>query len=420
MDETTVPVAAVIAEAAYAQGVPPTLMMVPTSAQRAIPATYQLSLISEEAVQRQARAVLTCVNGDHACLPFREQILAMQNARLRIGHMPGASMQVLQLVNVDYDQLVADCHDVAFALSRGRRLTLTSYDAGGQAHVLRANLGGWERPAVASDGIIRDGAWGNVPSGEAYIAPIEGRAEGRVVINGSVPDRPLGPGEELVLTFEAGRLVKIDPSDSELARWLDRSEFQDAKAAGDPNWSNLAEVGIGVNPAVESLTGNMLFDEKAAGTAHIALGSNTSMGGATTSIIHCDLVTVAPTVMVDQQTLIDRGKLVFVDEIWREDHEAVDLATSPLKKTTSVRRTGILGEIENGYLVRVLHPDTGRLLKCVVGQPATARHAAEIYRALATNGDTFEVAMLAAQTDLNEMTVRRVLDVMLRYDLIQF
>ena len=50
-----------------------------------------------------------------------------------------------------------------------------------------ADIGGWDRLPVASDGIIRDGAWGNVPSGETYIAPMEGTAEGQVLINGSIP-----------------------------------------------------------------------------------------------------------------------------------------------------------------------------------------------------------------------------------------
>ena len=135
-------------------------------------------MLAQKAAQ-DARAILTCVNADPECLPFRQRILETHwTAHTRIGHMPGATSEVLKLADVDFEQLVHSCWCVEIALARGRTLEFISYDCEGAAHSLTADIGGWERLPVASDGVISDGAWGNVPSGETYIAPIEGTAAG--------------------------------------------------------------------------------------------------------------------------------------------------------------------------------------------------------------------------------------------------
>jgi leucyl aminopeptidase (aminopeptidase T) len=59
----------------------------------------------------------------------------------------------------------------------------------------------------------------------------------------------------------------------------------------DRNWNTFAELGIGLNPAITILTGNSLFDEKAKGTIHIALGDNHAFGHHVESQFHDDLVT---------------------------------------------------------------------------------------------------------------------------------
>ena len=210
-----------------------------------------------QGLAQQARGILTCVNAQPDGFPFRDRILETHwSARTRFGHMPGATLDVFDLADVDLERLIADCHAVELALARGRQLELITYAPDGKAHTLTADIGGWERLPVASDGVITDGAWGNVPSGETYIAPVEGSAEGTVAITGSLPGRVLAPGECLVLRFRDGRLVQVEPEGSPAARWLDERQIQNAKAKGDLNWSNLAEIGIGLNPKVTQLTGN--------------------------------------------------------------------------------------------------------------------------------------------------------------------
>jgi leucyl aminopeptidase (aminopeptidase T) len=61
----------------------------------------------------------------------------------------------------------------------------------------------------------------------------------------------------------------------------------------------IGELGIGVNPGA-AITGNMLEDEKALGTAHIAFGNNEDFpgGGMNKSKIHRDYLFYRPTIEV--------------------------------------------------------------------------------------------------------------------------
>jgi hypothetical protein len=418
-DEATVEPAIVIAEAAEDQGVSQAVLLVPKAVQRRIPSKADLSVLAQGAA-REARAILTCVNAAPDCLPFRQRILETHwTARTRIGHMPGANLNVLKLADVDFEKLVSDCWCMEVAMARGNVLELISYAADGAEHTLTANIGGWDRLPVASDGVINDGAWGNVPSGETYVAPMEGSGEGSIVINGSLPGMIIEKSTELILRFEDGRLVHMDPPDSPVAHWLHKTQIARARATGDLNWANLAEVGVGMNPAVKRLTGNMLFDEKAAGTAHIALGANIFMGGAVQASIHCDMVTRKPSLRIDGKGVVDGGRLTYRDEEWHDSHTRVRLRESPMREAIWVARSGIqAGTTHNGRLQRILRPEPGRVSACFVGDPETAQIARSIYRWIPD--EWVVIDDLGDRVQLGLQALRRVLDILWRYDLIKY
>lgn len=305
-------------------------------------------------------------------------------------------------------------------MAHGRTLELVTYAADGTAHSLKVDLGGWERLPVASDGVIADGAWGNVPSGETYIAPLEGRGGGTVLVNGSVPGLVVGPETEIVLVFERGRLRAIEPEDSPVARWLWDTQLLPAQAREDLNWSNLAEVGVGMNHAVKNLTGNMLLDEKAAGTAHVALGSNTFMGGIAQATIHCDMVSRAPSVLIDGKTVMDHGQLSLRESDWQEHHADVPLEDSPLATAVETALSGIqaIGS-PGGRLQRVLRPAPGRVSNCFVGDHETSQLANVLYHSLPQEGDWLPIDKLVSRASLEPELIRRVLHVLWSYDLIR-
>lgn len=419
-DKKTSDVASIIAEAAEQLAVPSTIIFVPVSLQRRIPEEIDLSLLAQGAA-KEAWAILNCVNPSAECMAFRKFILETQwSARTKVGHMPGANLKVLQLANVDFNQLISDCHAVEIALARGCSLAFISRASDGTTHRLDADIGGWERLPVASDGVISNGVWGNVPSGETYIAPVEGSAEGSIVINGSIPGLLIRRDEQIVIQFQKGRVVSITPDDNRTARLLQKEQIDRAVDAGDENWRNLAEVGIGLNPAVDRLTGNMLFDEKAAGTAHIALGLNTFMGGLVNSKIHCDMVVRAPTILVDGKPILKKGKLCDIESEWRESYRNVVLHESPLQDAQQVSRSGIEASFQNHHLARILRPEPGRVSTCVVGDDETARLAQTMYMLLPEDSTWVDIERLDTQKGWDPGLVRRVLHLMLEYGLINY
>jgi len=418
MDETTCDVAREIVVAAGRLGVPATAFFIPITEQRRIPDESDLNVMVQR-VAKEARGILNCVNANADCLRFRERILESHwSARTRIGHMPGATLEVLVLANADAGQLVHDCRLIEIAMARAQLIRIDTVTTSGEQHTLTATLGGWERLPVASDGIIQNGVWGNVPSGETYIAPLEGSAQGSIVINGSVPGRVVPADEEIILHFEQGRLVRTEPEKSSTVAWLEETQFKGAKAKGDANWSNLAEIGIGLNPAVSKLTGNILLDEKAAGTVHVALGSNTFMGGRVDATIHCDLVIREATVVIDDCTIVEGGRLQRDEDECRGTYTAVNLKGSPLGAVDGVSRSGVEVIASDHQLERRLRPEPGRVSSCPVGDDHTSRLAHTIYDLIPEDGTAIAIQDLSELSGVDSETVRRVLHVMWEYELI--
>jgi leucyl aminopeptidase (aminopeptidase T) len=156
------------------------------------------------------------------------------------------------------------------------------------------------RKGVASSGVYRNrGEAGNLPSGEAYIAPVEGSACGEVVIDGSFAGLGILT-TPLKLTFENGVMVKAEGSDA--ARL-------DAMLGSNPAARNLAELGIGTNDKAR-VTGVILEDEKIYGTVHIALGSNDTFGGTVAAGIHVDGIIACPELLLDGDVITRGGKIL--------------------------------------------------------------------------------------------------------------
>lgn len=154
------------------------------------------------------------------------------------------------------------------------------------------------RRAHLDTGIFhKPGDFGNLPAGEAFIAPLEGTGHGRVIVDGSMIDTLHG---RIELRMKKGEATEILGKHSEkLAKMLEE--------VGEKAY-NLAEFGIGTNPKAR-LIGNVLEDEKVMRTCHIALGDNSTFGGKVRAGIHIDGILLKPTVRLDGKILMLDGEL---------------------------------------------------------------------------------------------------------------
>lgn len=122
----------------------------------------------------------------------------------------------------------------------------------------------------------------NMPSGEVFTGPLEDSAEGEVTFDvPSAVDGTVVRGARL--RFEGGRVVeaRADAGEDTLLAKLDL----------DPGARRLGELGIGTNDRILRAIGHTLFDEKIAGTVHLALGrSYPETGGTNVSALHWDLI----------------------------------------------------------------------------------------------------------------------------------
>lgn len=162
---------------------------------------------------------------------------------------------------------------------------------------LRMALG--DRRAHALHNICHiPGTMGSPPDVEAYIAPMEGSAEGAIVLDGAINLPEFGLLEDPVeLKVERGRVVEV--SGREEARRFEAL----LESYRDPEMYLVAELGIGLNPEAE-LVGDPLIDEGVHGTAHIALGLNYTYGGAIKEAkTHIDCVFKEPIITLDGEAL---------------------------------------------------------------------------------------------------------------------
>ncbi|MBI2354383.1 MAG: aminopeptidase [Deltaproteobacteria bacterium] len=202
-------------------------------------------------------------------------------------------------MDVDWDALAARTARLVEAVNRAEWLRVTCPN-GTDMRICKIG-----RRAGGDDGLLTEpGSFGNLPAGEAYLAPLEGQSHGVMVIEWA-PTRRLA--EPLRLIVEKGEVVAIEGNDPQRARL-------EAKFAENANCRNIAELGIGTNEKA-SRPDNVLEAEKIMGTIHIALGDNSGFGGQVSAPFHEDYVFYHPTVTAilgngSERVIIDDGRLL--------------------------------------------------------------------------------------------------------------
>lgn len=414
-DETTFDVARVLADEALELGVDPSVFFVPQRQQEKVTGPGQLWTGIQSAIV-PATGVVTALNQQQRTLGFRKAVIrGSQTHARRIGHMPGVTLPALAAADADYDEITRRCDALARGLAMASQATIVTHGSDGRRCELTLDLGGWNRMPIRSSGIIARGAWGNLPSGETFIAPVSG--EGEIAITGTFDTLVLDHegGEDVVLQFHEGRLVGWTPDDGRAA-----AAIHELAALGrerkDANWSTLAELGIGVNRALTSFTGVPLLDEKVYGTCHVAIGHSKDFGGTSESSIHVDIVTRKPTILLDGVAWLEKGEHRYDDEdLTRRWLPVVDLSRPD---AVIVQRSGNAADVgPDRRLYRVWHDGRSDECRFTVGDDGVARQAAAVYSAVPNRGSA-SASRLSEKTGIPLSELASVLAFMAQYQVI--
>ncbi len=201
----------------------------------------------------------------------------------RYASMPIFDVSMLESsMNVDWERLSKRTKSVAKIVNTAEAIEIKTPNG---THITMSKKG---RQALSDDGILtKQGSFGNLPAGEVFLAPVEGSANGRLVLEWA-PTRELK--SPITLIVEDG-IVKDVIGDEPYADYLM------AKLNEREENRNIAELGMGTNDMAKR-PDNILESEKILGTVHIALGDNSSFGGKVKTPFHQDFVFFKPMVIL--------------------------------------------------------------------------------------------------------------------------
>ena len=132
----------------------------------------------------------------------------------------------------------------------------------------------------------------NVPGGEVFACPVEDSVEGEIRFSFAS-----GAVEGISLVLRAGEVVDASAERGE--------DVLRQALATDEGARRVGEVGVGCNDGIAQHLNNVLFDEKMAGTVHLALGHGFEfLGGRNHSDLHWDLVTEPTELWLDRERLL--------------------------------------------------------------------------------------------------------------------
>ncbi len=216
----------------------------------------------------------------------------------RVGTLPGITEDMMiRTMSADYHKISELTFKVSKILDNGEVAYLTT-PLGSDITIPIKGI-----KAISSTGLITEpGLYGNLPSGESYLMPEEGKSNGIFIVDGSMAGIGKITDKPIKIEVKKGLAEKISGG-SEANRLEEMIDKMGSEAR------NLAELGVGTN-YMAKIVGKILEDEKVAGTVHLALGNNKSMGGTVGISFHVDGIITQPTLRIDDYTLLEDGKLI--------------------------------------------------------------------------------------------------------------
>lgn len=213
---------------------------------------------------------------------------------VRIASMPGITGDMMKrALNVDFNKIRKLNKQLTSKLKNKNKIRITTKKGTDIEFYVKG------RKWLIDDGIYtKKGSFGNLPAGEIFIAPLEGKTNGKIVVDASIGG--LGKiDKNIKINIESGFIEKI--KGGKVA-----NKFK--KLLKSKLYKNVAELGIGTNYK-SKVTGNVLEDEKVAGTCHIAFGNNKHFGGKVDVPFHVDVVVKKPTIYADDVLIMKNGNV---------------------------------------------------------------------------------------------------------------
>jgi leucyl aminopeptidase (aminopeptidase T) len=264
----------------------------------AYPCTQRFGAELDEKTARQMRDSDVVVAITNYSLTHTSAAREACQAGARVASMPRFLSEMFEgPMTADYHRVAEDSQRMAALLTEAKSARLTTPDGTNLTMDLDGRPGdidsgfaaGLERPI-------------NLPGGEAFIVPVEGKSEGTVVVT-AAGYAPLT--EPMILHFRAGEACDIEGGGDVGEEYRQLLELPTPGL--QPTRRNLAELGIGTNPKAKSVK-TTLEAEKIMGTVHIAIGDNSVMGGKVHADLHQDFVLWEPDLYLDDKLVIDRGQ----------------------------------------------------------------------------------------------------------------
>ncbi|MFB6156924.1 MAG: aminopeptidase [Haloferacaceae archaeon] len=238
-----------------------------TSATADVPAGTRRAHARGTAPAREARLATDWVSTVHPTRSLAQQA-GMSFAAYR-DFVYGAVLR-------DWEALAGEMDRLKRILDDGSEVRLI-----GEGTDLTMRIGG--RMAVNSAASVAYGSH-NLPSGEVFTAPYATEGVVTFDVPATVDGRRV---RDVRLEFDDGEVVDHDAA-------VGADAIADVLATDD-GARRLGELGVGMNRGIDRATDNVLFDEKMAGTVHLALGRAYDAcvpdGEGNDSAVHVDLIT---------------------------------------------------------------------------------------------------------------------------------
>lgn len=284
-DRNTLPIGQIFFDASEKRTMSPLLIEIPISTHHGMEPSNAVAdaMIHSDVIIAPTTYSLTYTNATRAAIARGARVVTM----------PGITIEMLRKggLDADYSRIAKSIKKFGRKFQNAKEIRITTE----HGTDLFASIEG-RRWILDDNGLCnKRGMITNLPAGKVFIAPEERSVNGRLVVDGVFLPRTEGMIE---MDIKNG-LAHDYKGPKDVVDILNRSKCG----------RTVCEIGIGMNPKAR-VTGNMLEDQKAKGTAHIGFGDNTTFGGEIRCDMHNDGVLRSPSIEIDGQTVLENGKFI--------------------------------------------------------------------------------------------------------------